>query len=66
MKFIGIIGFWNGEIWVQLGEYEDVDEALDDMERNDSQLTLLTEEEFNKIVEIVKNNRKKWDGMYKV
>lgn len=65
-KYIGIHSFNDGSLYVELGEFEDYEEAYESMERNDAALTLLTYDEFKKISEIIKNNKKTWEGIFEV
>lgn len=48
-KFIGIHTFLNGETYVELGEYRDIEEAYEGMERNDSSLTVISKTELEKV-----------------
>ena len=54
-KFVGIHIFLNNEICVELGEYRDIEEAYEGMERNDSSLIVLTETELEKVFYIANN-----------
>lgn len=55
MIFAGIHIFYDG-IYVEVGDYEDYDEAYEIMERNDSDLIVLTREELSKICKLVNEN----------
>lgn len=55
MIFAGIHISYDG-IYVEVGDYEDYDEAYEDMERNDSDLIVLTREELSKICKLVNEN----------
>ncbi|MEM3335606.1 MAG: hypothetical protein QXY47_06195 [Thermoplasmata archaeon] len=54
-KFVGIHTFLNGEIYVESSEYRDIEEAYEDMERNDSSLTVLSKTELEKVFYIANN-----------
>lgn len=48
-KFVGIHKFLNGETYIEMGEYRNIEEAYEGMERNDSGLTVLHERELKEI-----------------
>jgi len=63
-RFVGIHIDINGHLWVEEVDATDCNDAYEQLERNDSNLIILTPEELEKIYKLVKTNKVK--GMTKI
>lgn len=54
-KMVGIHEFFNGELFIEIGNFKNKKEAYEAMERNDSGLTILTFKELEKIYQYAKD-----------